>query len=42
VQVEEVSIPAIAPGTFGRGQNQFYASEEEFLFAIAAAMKEEC
>jgi 5-methyltetrahydropteroyltriglutamate--homocysteine methyltransferase len=41
VQVEEAFIPAIAPGTFGRGQNQFYASEEEFLFAIATAMKEE-
>ena len=41
VQVEEAFIPANAPGTFGRGQNQFYPSEEEFLFAIAAAMKEE-
>jgi 5-methyltetrahydropteroyltriglutamate--homocysteine methyltransferase len=41
VQVAEAFIPAIAPGTFGRGQNQFYASEEEFLFAIATAMKEE-
>ena len=39
--VEEAFLPAIAPGTFGRGQNQFYATEEAFLFAIAGAMKEE-
>ena len=41
VDTEEAFIPAIAPGTFGRGQNRYYSSEAEFLFAIAEAMKEE-
>jgi 5-methyltetrahydropteroyltriglutamate--homocysteine methyltransferase len=34
-------LPAIAPGTFGRGANQYYKTEEEFLFAIGEAMHEE-
>jgi len=38
---EEAFLPAIAPGTFGRGDNQYYKTEEEFLFAIGAAMHEE-
>lgn len=41
VQVNEAFLPAIAPGTFGRGQNQYYPNEEAFLFAIADALKEE-
>jgi 5-methyltetrahydropteroyltriglutamate--homocysteine methyltransferase len=41
VDMAEAFLPAIAPGTFGRGQNRYYATEEEFLFAIAAALKEE-
>ena len=40
-QVEEAFLPAIAPGTFGRGTNQYYKTEEEFLFAIGEAMHEE-
>jgi 5-methyltetrahydropteroyltriglutamate--homocysteine methyltransferase len=41
VKVEEAFVPAIAPGMVGRGQNQYYASEEEYVFAIAEAMKTE-
>ena len=41
VGVEEAFVPAIAPGMVGRGQNQYYASEEEYRFAIAAALKTE-
>ena len=41
VSVEEAFLPAIAPGTFGRGQNQYYPDEEAFLFAIADALKVE-
>ncbi|HWC30381.1 MAG TPA: cobalamin-independent methionine synthase II family protein [Dehalococcoidia bacterium] len=40
-QYEEGFLPAIAPGTFGRGVNQYYKTEEEFLFAIGEAMHEE-
>jgi 5-methyltetrahydropteroyltriglutamate--homocysteine methyltransferase len=40
-QVEEAFLPAIAPGTFGRGANQYYKTEEEFLFTIGEAMHEE-
>jgi 5-methyltetrahydropteroyltriglutamate--homocysteine methyltransferase len=39
--VEEAFVPAIAPGMVGRGQNQYYASEAEYRFAIAAALKTE-
>jgi len=41
VTTEEPFLPAIAPGTFGRGQNKYYPDEEAFLYAIADAMKEE-
>ncbi len=41
VATEEPFLPAIAPGTFGRGQNRYYPDEEAFLYAIADAMKEE-
>jgi 5-methyltetrahydropteroyltriglutamate--homocysteine methyltransferase len=30
-----------APGTFGRDQNRYYATQEEFLFAIADALRVE-
>ena len=41
VNVEEAFVPAIAPGTVGRGQNQYYDTEEEYRFAIAEALKTE-
>ena len=41
VAAEEAFLPAIARGTFGRGQNQYYPDEEAFLYAIADAIKEE-
>src|SRR2546425_5870768 len=41
VNVEEALVPAIAPAMVGRGQNQYYASEEEYVFAIADALKTE-
>src|SRR5439155_17880177 len=41
VTVEEAFVPAIAPGMVGRGQNQHYATEEEYVFAIAEALKTE-
>jgi 5-methyltetrahydropteroyltriglutamate--homocysteine methyltransferase len=41
VDVAEAFVPAIAPAMVGRGQNQYYASEEEYVFAIAEALKTE-
>jgi 5-methyltetrahydropteroyltriglutamate--homocysteine methyltransferase len=41
VQVEEAFVPAIAPGMVGRGQNRYYATEDEYVFAIAEAMRTE-
>jgi 5-methyltetrahydropteroyltriglutamate--homocysteine methyltransferase len=41
VHVEEAFVPAIAPAMVGRGQNQYYATEEEYVFAIAEALKTE-
>jgi len=41
VNVEEAFVPAIAPAMVGRGQNQHYATEEEYVFAIAEALKTE-
>jgi 5-methyltetrahydropteroyltriglutamate--homocysteine methyltransferase len=41
VNIEEAFVPAIAPGMVGRGQNQYYATEEEYVFAIAEALKTE-
>jgi 5-methyltetrahydropteroyltriglutamate--homocysteine methyltransferase len=41
LQVEEAFLPAIAPGSFARFQNQYYPTDEAFLFAIAEAMREE-
>ena len=34
-------ITSVAPGSFARRQNQYYKSDEEFLFALADALKEE-
>src|SRR5262245_44402996 len=39
--VAEAFVPAIAPGMVGRGQNQYYATEEEYRFAIAEALRVE-
>ena len=39
--VDEAFVPAIAPGMVGRGQNRYYATEEEYRFAIADALKTE-
>ena len=42
VKPEEAFIPAVAPGTIElQRSNAYYATEEEFLAAIAEAMKEE-
>jgi 5-methyltetrahydropteroyltriglutamate--homocysteine methyltransferase len=41
VHVEEAFVPAIAPAMVGRGQNQYYSSDEEYVFAIAEALKTE-
>jgi len=41
VNVEEAFVPSIAPSMIGRDQNQHYATEEEYRFAIADAMKTE-
>ena len=41
-QVEEVFIPAISPSNVASWEtNQYYKTEDEFLFAIAEAMREE-
>jgi 5-methyltetrahydropteroyltriglutamate--homocysteine methyltransferase len=39
LQVEEVFMPAVAPS--GVGTNQYYRSEEEYLFAVAEALRTE-
>jgi 5-methyltetrahydropteroyltriglutamate--homocysteine methyltransferase len=39
--VTEAFVPAIAPGMVGRGQNQYYATEEAYRFAIAEALRTE-
>jgi 5-methyltetrahydropteroyltriglutamate--homocysteine methyltransferase len=41
VNVGEAFVPAIAPAMVGRGQNQYYATDEEYVFAIAEALKTE-
>ena len=42
VEPEEAFIPAVAPGTIElQRKNEYYASDEEFLTAIADAMREE-
>jgi len=39
--VEEAFMCAIGPGSFARGEDFYYKTEEEFLFASADAMREE-
>jgi len=34
-------MTSVAPGSFGREQNHYYSTQEEFLFAIADAMRAE-
>jgi 5-methyltetrahydropteroyltriglutamate--homocysteine methyltransferase len=41
VAVAEAFVPAIAPGMVGRGQNRYYKTEEEYVFAIAEALRTE-
>ena len=42
VRVEEAFIPAISPSNVeGRQRNAYYKTDEEYLFAIAEAMREE-
>jgi len=41
VRAEEGFITAVAPGSFGRRQNRYYASDEAFLHALGEAMREE-
>src|SRR6516225_9808835 len=41
VKAEEGFISAVAPGSFARRQNQYYKSDEEFLHALAEALREE-
>ncbi len=37
----EVFMTSVAPGSFGRRQNNYYKTDEEFVFAVAEAMREE-
>jgi 5-methyltetrahydropteroyltriglutamate--homocysteine methyltransferase len=39
--VTEVFMTSVAPGSFGRRQNRYYKTDEEFVFAIGDAMREE-
>ena len=41
VKAEEGFITSVAPGSFARRQNRYYKSDEEFLFALGEAMREE-
>jgi 5-methyltetrahydropteroyltriglutamate--homocysteine methyltransferase len=41
VGVAEAFVPAIAPAMVGRGQNRYYKTEEEYVFAIAEALRTE-
>ena len=41
VSVAEAFVPAIAPAMVGRGQNRYYRTEEEYVFAIAEALRTE-
>ncbi|HXQ53317.1 MAG TPA: hypothetical protein VN802_19655 [Stellaceae bacterium] len=41
MKAEEGFITSVAPGSFARRQNQYYKSDEEFLYALADALKEE-
>ena len=37
----EVFMTAVAPGSFARGMNRYFRTREEFIFAVAAAMRVE-
>jgi 5-methyltetrahydropteroyltriglutamate--homocysteine methyltransferase len=41
VKVEEAFMTAVAPGSFARGRNHYYKSDEEYLFALGDALREE-
>src|SRR5262249_29982791 len=41
VNAEEGFITSVAPGSFARRQNRYYASDEAFLQALGDAMREE-
>jgi 5-methyltetrahydropteroyltriglutamate--homocysteine methyltransferase len=41
VAVAEAFVPAIAPAMVGRGQNRHYKTDEEYVFAIAEALRTE-
>jgi 5-methyltetrahydropteroyltriglutamate--homocysteine methyltransferase len=41
VKAEEGFITSVAPGSFARRQNRYYASDEAFLAALGEAMREE-
>jgi len=40
-KAEEGFITSVAPGSFARRQNKYYKTDEEFLYALADALKEE-
>jgi 5-methyltetrahydropteroyltriglutamate--homocysteine methyltransferase len=40
-KAEEGFITSVAPGSFARRQNTYYKTDEEFLYALADALKEE-
>jgi 5-methyltetrahydropteroyltriglutamate--homocysteine methyltransferase len=40
-QLEGAFLNSIAPGTFARFDNEYYASDEEFVYAAADALREE-
>jgi 5-methyltetrahydropteroyltriglutamate--homocysteine methyltransferase len=40
-KAEEGFITAVAPGSFGRRQNEYYKTDEEYLYALADALSHE-
>ena len=41
VAIEEAFMTSLAPGSFARGHNRHYMTDEEFVFALGAALREE-
>jgi 5-methyltetrahydropteroyltriglutamate--homocysteine methyltransferase len=41
VKAEEGFITSVAPGSFARRQNEYYKTDEDYLYALADALKEE-
>ncbi len=41
VKAEEGFVTSVAPGSFGRRQNQYYKTDEEYLYALAEALAHE-